>query len=212
MSDWIEIGKIVAAQGLDGQMRVYPNSDFPERFIEPGTRWLQKPGQNEPSPVELLGGRFIPGKGLYAIEMVGVETREQAEALRDSRLFIQYGARPHLDDNEFYVLDLIGLEVFNQDTQDMIGTVIDVIPAGNDLLEVQLNFTPTEEDLATDTERQAKLEKIPQNKRRKRHFQTKAKQPKTVLIPFVKDIVPVVDLENRRLEITPPQGLIESQT
>lgn len=212
MSDWIEIGKIVAAQGLDGQMRVYPNSDFPERFIKPGTRWLQKPGQNEPSPVELLGGRFIPGKGLYAIEMVGVDTREEAEALRDSRLFIQEGDRPHLEDNEFYVLDLIGLEVFNQDTQDIIGTVIDVIPAGNDLLEVQLNFTPTSQEPAADTERQAKLQNIPKNKRRKRHFPTQANQPKTLLIPFVKEIVPVVDLQNRRLEITPPQGLIESQT
>lgn len=211
MSDWIEIGKIVAAQGLGGEMRVYPNSDFPERFIEPGTRWLQQPGQTEPRPVELLGGWFIPGKGLYAIELAGVETRQQAEALRDSRLLIQESDRPHLDDNEFYVLDLIGLEVLNQYTQEIIGKVINVIPAGNDLLEVQLNFNPTPEEFAADAERQEKLEKIPKNKQRKRHFKTKTSQPKTLLIPFVKDIVPVVDLDNGRVEITPPDGLIESQ-
>lgn len=35
MSEWIEIGTIVAAHGLTGEVRVYPNSDFPERFIEP---------------------------------------------------------------------------------------------------------------------------------------------------------------------------------
>lgn len=209
MSDWIEIGKIVAAQGLGGQMRVYPSSDFPERFLEPGTRWLRRPGESEPQPVELLEGWPIPGKGIYAIELAGVETREQAEALRDSRLVVPEGDRPHLEEGEFYVLDLIGLEVFHPGGQEAIGTVIDVIPAGNDLLEVRLNVAPTEEELAADAEMQAKLEKIPKNKRRKRHFRQKTAQPKTVLIPFVPDIVPVVDLEHRRLEITPPDGLLD---
>ena len=32
LDDWIEIGKIVAPQGLDGEVRVYPDTDFPERF------------------------------------------------------------------------------------------------------------------------------------------------------------------------------------
>lgn len=209
MSDWIEIGKIVAAQGLGGEVRVYPNSDFPERFLEPGTRWLQKPGEAEPQPVELLGGWVIPGKGLYAIELAGVDTRDRAEALRDSHLLIPEGDRPHLEEGEFYVLDLLGLEVFRESGGEAIGTVTDVIPAGNDLLEVQLNVAPTEEELAADAALQAKLEKIPKNKRRKRHFRQKASKPKTVLIPFVAEIVPVVDLENRRLEITPPDGLLE---
>ncbi|MGL5511579.1 MAG: ribosome maturation factor RimM, partial [Microcoleaceae cyanobacterium] len=37
-TDFIEIGKIVAAHGLLGEVRVYPESDFPERFLEPGQR------------------------------------------------------------------------------------------------------------------------------------------------------------------------------
>jgi len=63
-SSWLEIGKIVAPQGLDGEVRVYPSSDFPERFLEPGRRWLRRTGAGEPQPVELLFGRYIPGKGL----------------------------------------------------------------------------------------------------------------------------------------------------
>jgi ribosomal 30S subunit maturation factor RimM len=51
--------------------------------------------------------------------------------------------RPVLGEDEYHVLDLIGLEVFNQLTGENIGTVVDIIPAGNDLLEVQLHQMPT---------------------------------------------------------------------
>ena len=53
MDGWLEIGKIIAPQGLQGEMRVYPETDFPERFEVPGQRWLLRPGESEPEPVEL---------------------------------------------------------------------------------------------------------------------------------------------------------------
>lgn len=197
MSEWIEIGKIVSAQGLYGEVRVYPNSDFPERFLEPGTRWLLQPGQSEPQPIELLGGRLVPGKGLYVLELEGIEDREQAEALRDSTLFVSKSDRPHLEENEFYLEDLIGLKVFNQFTQAVIGVVISLVPAGNDLLEVELYPSTVE----TSEENLGDESSTPRKKR--------PSKPKTVLIPFVEEIVPVVDLEKGQLEITPPVGLID---
>ena len=39
---WMSIGEIVAPQGLKGDIRIKPSSDFPERFTQPGKRWLQK--------------------------------------------------------------------------------------------------------------------------------------------------------------------------
>jgi 16S rRNA processing protein RimM len=177
---WLEIGKIVAPQGLNGELRVYPNSDFPERFVEPGQRWLLHPGETQPQPIELLGGRYIEGKGLYVVEIAGVEERNQAEALRGCLLMVPESDRPPLEEDEYHVLDLLGLEVFMQESGDSIGTVVDVIAAGNDLLEVQL------------------------------HQQDERKnKSKKVLIPFVKAIAPVVDLEAKRIEITPPPGLLE---
>lgn len=196
--EWLEIGKIVAPQGLDGELRVYPNSDFPERFEEPGQRWLLRPGEREPQPIELLAGRYIAGKGLYVVELAGVEDRNQAEALRGCRLMVPQSDRPTLGEDEYHVLDLIGLEVFNQLTQEVLGTVVDIIPAGNDLLEVKLNQAP----IPPDDEAVTKAGK-------KRQPQPKSPKPATVLIPFVKAIVPVVDLQQRRIEITPPSGLLE---
>ena len=95
-SDWLEIGTIVAPQGLKGEVRVYPNSDFPERFEQPGRRWLLQPGETEPQPVELLKGRYIPGKGIYVVQLAGVENCDRAEALRNCRLMVPASDRPIL--------------------------------------------------------------------------------------------------------------------
>ena len=201
--DWLEIGTIVAPQGLKGELRVYPNSDFPERFEEPGQRWLQRPGETEPQPVELLGGRFVPGKGIYVVRLAGVGNRDQAEALRDSRLLVPESDRPELGEDEYHVLDLINVEVFNQLTGEALGIVVDVIPAGNHLLEVQLHKQPEPTPEKPEPPIPTRTSKIRKPKR------PIAKKPVTVLIPFVKAIAPVVDLQNGRIEITPPAGLLD---
>ncbi|BDA69589.1 16S rRNA-processing protein [Rivularia sp. IAM M-261] len=173
---WLEIGTIVAAQGLDGEMRVYPDTDFPERFEIPGARWLLRPGTIVPEPIELLSGRYLEGKNLYVIELKGVENRNQAEEMRGCKLLVTEDDRPELGEDEYHILDLVGLKIFM--SGEFIGTVTNLIAAGNDLLEVQLH------NKGEDTK-------------------------KTVLIPFVKEIVPLVDIENKRAEITPPEGLLE---
>lgn len=201
--DWLEIGTIVSPQGLKGEIRVYPNSDFPERFEEPGQRWLKRPGDTEPQPVELLRGRYVPGKGIYVIQLAGVENRDQAEALRDSLLLVPVSDRPSLGKDEYHVMDLINLEVFNQLTGEVVGVVIDVIPAGNSLLEVKLHKQPEPEPEKPEAPLPNRTSKI---RKPKRQIE---KKPATVLIPFVKAIAPVVDLHNGRIEITPPPGLLE---
>ncbi len=213
MSEWIEIGKIVAAQGLDGEVRVYPDSDFPERFIEPGKRWLLRPNKTEPEPIEFLGGRYIPGKGLYSVEIEGVEDRSSAEMLRNCKLFVEKTDRPYLEPDEFYVQDLIGMEVFNQLTGEILGKVSDIIPAGNDLLEVETNLTPPE-IIAAELEKLKQLETPkaqadPRNTRKPRKIRVQQPKSTKILIPFVQEIVPIVDLEQGRIEIVPPPGLLE---
>jgi 16S rRNA processing protein RimM len=200
---WLEIGTIVAPQGLKGELRVYPNSDFPERFEQPGQRWLQRPGETQPQPVELLGGRYVPGKGIYVVQLAGVENREQAEALRDSRLLVPESDRPKLGEDEYHVMDLIDLEVFNQLTGEAVGVVVDVISAGNDLLEVQLHQQPAPAPAKAEAPIPNRTSKIRKPKRKT------ASKPATILIPFVKAIAPVVDLQSGRIEITPPAGLLE---
>lgn len=210
MSDWVEIGTIVAPQGLNGEVRVYPNSDFPERFLEPGQRWMQRPGKAEPEPIEFLGGRYIPGKGIYAVQLAGVENIDEAEALRGCQLFVSASDRPHLEEGEFYVRDLIGLQVFYQQTGEMLGTVVDIIPAGNDILEVELQQKPEPANILEEESASGQVATHPSQRRSKKQKQRPLKpKSKTVLIPFVQEIVPIVEIGQRRIEITPPPGLLE---
>ena len=195
MSEWIEIGKIVAPQGLKGEMRVYPNTDFPDRFLEPGQRWLLSPGDSEPEPIELLQGRYLSNKGLYIVKLAGVKTVEQAEALRGSLLMVPESDRPPLEEGEYHVRDLIGLQVFHQETGQLVGRVVDIMPAGHDLLVVvpECRVLPAN---------------LTQDRSGKKSKQKKKKTPQ-LLIPFVMAIAPVVDLELGRIEITPPPGLLD---
>jgi 16S rRNA processing protein RimM len=202
MSDWLEVGVIVAPQGLKGELRVNASSDFPERFEQPGQRWLQSPDGIQIKEVELLGGRYVPGKNLYVVRLAGIEDINRAEELRGHKLLVRSCDRPQLAEDEYHVSDLLDLEVYNQFTGEKLGVIGDVFWAGNDLLEVKLDKQPPEEksqDIIPESNKSQKNKKI----------KPKKQQPTTVLIPFVKEIVPVVDLEKRRIEITPPPGLLE---
>lgn len=169
------VGKIVAPQGLRGELRVLPLSDFPERFTKAGPRWLQR-RSDMPRPVQLKGGRQLPGKELYVVRLETIDSREAAEALVGEQLLVRASDRPKLARGEFYLLDLVGLEVRLEESGAVVGHVRDLIHAGNDLLEVELS---------------------PERGGRR------------ILIPFVKAIVPTVQLEDGWVGITPPPGLLE---
>jgi 16S rRNA processing protein RimM len=200
--EWLEVGTITSPQGLKGELRVYPDSDFPERFTLAGRRWLQHPDTSTIIDVQLQGGRYIAGKNLYIIKLEGVESRESAEELRNYKLLIDKSDRPKLEPDEYHVSDLVGLEVFHQETQENIGVVVDLYSAGNDLLEIRLHKQP---ELATEDTKD--LSQISRRTKRKK-YKPKSKKPLTIFVPFVREIVPIVDISNQKIEISPPDGLI----
>ncbi len=143
----MEIGKIVGVQGLQGEVRIYPDSDFPERFLKPGERWLLRPGALQPESIFLEKGRYLEGKGLYVLRLQDVGTREQADLLRGAKLMVPVGDRPPLEEGEFHVLDLVGMTVIDGYTQETIGTVLGIANAGHDLLEIETQQTPRQKIL-----------------------------------------------------------------
>ena len=174
------VGRLVAAQGLAGELRVLPLSDFPERFTRPGPRWLQGKGQPAVA-VTLRRGRQLPGRDLFVVRLADIDDRGAAEALVGHDLLVPASERPSLAPGEFHLLDLVGLEVrlLDDGAAAPIGTVRDLIHAGNDLLEVEL------------------VAAEPQSPARR------------VFVPFVAAIVPVVQLEEGWIGLTPPPGLLD---
>lgn len=200
--EWLEVGTITSPQGLKGELRVYPDSDFPERFTQTGKRWLQHPDTSTVIEVQLQSGRHLSGKNLYVIKLEGIEDRSQAEELRNYKLLVNKSDRPKLSKDEYHVADLVGLEVYHQETRENIGVVVDLYSAGNDLLEIKLHQQPK-----TKVRSERDLSQVSRRSKRKK-YQPKPHKPLTIFVPFVKEIVPVVDITNQRLEISPPDGLI----
>ena len=169
---WMSIGEIVAPQGLRGDIRIKPNSDFPERFIKPGKRWIQKANEL-PTEIKLKKGTLIPGKSIYVVSIEGIADRNSAEEIIGWKLVIPVDSRPKLSKEEYHYFDLIGLEARRGTKKTVIGYVTDLIKGGNDLLEIELV------------------------------------EGKKVLVPFVKEIVPEIEIKEKWLLINPPPGLLE---
>ncbi|MEO1669252.1 MAG: ribosome maturation factor RimM [Cyanobacteria bacterium J06631_2] len=199
----LEVGTITSPQGLKGELRVYSESDFPERFTKAGIRWLQHPDTAAITEIQLKGGRAATSKNLYIIKLEGVEDRNQAEAYRNYKLLVDKSDRPKLSKDEYHVADLVGTEVYHQETGENIGVVVDLYTAGNDLLEIRLHKQPEAQ-----AEQKRDLSQVSRRSKRKK-YRPKEQKPITIFVPFVKEIVPIVDLANQRLEITPPDGLID---
>ena len=135
--DWLMIGKIVSPQGLKGEVRILSYSDFPERFETAGKRWIAASEKEEPQEIMMLSGREIAGKkNLFVVRLEGINDCDRAESLRNHLLMIPTSDRPHLEANEYMIADLVGCQVFYQPTGKLLGIVISVMSAGNDLLEV----------------------------------------------------------------------------
>ena len=169
---WMSIGEIVAPHGLKGDIRIKPSSDFPERFTNPGKRWIQKTNEL-PTEIILMKGKLIPGKSIYVISIEGVSSRSSAEKIIGWNLVIPVDSRPELNNDEYHYFDLIGLEARRGKRKILIGHVTDLIKGGNDLLEIELI------------------------------------EGKKVLVPFVKEIVPEIEIKDKWLLINPPPGLLE---
>ena len=122
-------------QGLQGELRVNPASDFPERFTAPGPRWLRSRKGGEPTEIQLKKGRQLPGKSLFVVRFEGVDKRSAAEALVGSELLVSADDRPELAEGEFHLLDS-GFEAQLAADGPAVGTVSDLISGGNDRLEI----------------------------------------------------------------------------
>ena len=174
-NEWLIVGLITSCHGINGQVKVKSLSDFEERFLKPGIRWLQKENET-PSKIKLTSGFKQPGKETFIIKFEGITTRNDAEQLKNYKILVETNKLPKLKKEEFHLLELINLQVkiLENDEFKIIGKVLDLENEKNNLLIIEL-----------------------------------FKNQKKVLIPFVKEIVPVVDIKNNFLIINPPKGLLE---
>lgn len=101
------VGAIAGAFGVRGEVRLKSFTSDPRAIAAYGT--LTSEDGKHRFTVTLTR----PVTGGFGARLSGVETREQAEALKGVSLWAERSALPHLPDDEFYHADLIGMAVFD---------------------------------------------------------------------------------------------------
>lgn len=131
MKQFLEIGKIVAVQGLKGEVRVEAWCDSKEFLCEFDTLYFDKGAK----AVEIQ--RAHPHKNIVLMKIKGVDTVEQAQLLRNKILYMDRND-VELEEGSFFVQDLIGLEVVDGDSGESYGKICDVTETGaNDVYHIK---------------------------------------------------------------------------
>lgn len=111
----ILVGKVVAMQGVRGDVRVQTYSENPEDF----SKFKVQSAKFSPNDFKFI--RAVPNSSVIIAHIRGFEDRTSAEVLRGTELFIERDALPDVKSGEYYQADLIGFTVM-RDGENM-GTV-----------------------------------------------------------------------------------------
>jgi 16S rRNA processing protein RimM len=122
--DLVLVGYISGAYGLNGWVRIRPYSNDADALLHARTWWLDKPELHD---VDVMQSKMHTDD--VVAQLMGVADRNAAEALKGTTVQIARSHFPALSDDEFYWVDLIGLEVENLQGEHL-GLVRDLMDNG----------------------------------------------------------------------------------
>lgn len=133
MTKYLEIGQIVNTFGIKGMVKVKPFTDNIERFSNLEKIYIKnKSGQTEYKIQEIKYH-----KNMVLIKFEGIENPEQADLLRNSYLIVDRETEEPLEPGRYYIVDMIGLDVFTDDNE-YLGKLEDIYNTGsNDIYVVK---------------------------------------------------------------------------
>ncbi|MBQ8350309.1 MAG: 16S rRNA processing protein RimM [Ruminococcus sp.] len=128
---YLEAGKIVTTHGIKGEIKIMPYTDYPELLCEFDRLFLGK--NHEEINVE----RSRVFKNMVIAKLEGYDTPEAAEKLRNKILYMHRDDL-ELDEDTYFIQDLIGIEVSDADSGFVYGKITDVMQTGaNDVYVIQ---------------------------------------------------------------------------
>ena len=186
---WVVLARVLRPQGRRGEVLAELFTDFPEKLVSREGLYLAKEGfsgaAEEARSCRLVGSWMPRGRneGRIVLELEGVSTIEEAEALAGFELLVSAGERAALDEGAAYVSDLVGCSVY--DGEQRVGTV----------REVQF---PTSPDGRRRLEQATPLLLV-----------DLLQAGSEAMIPFAKEFLREVDLGAKVLRMALPEGLLE---
>jgi 16S rRNA processing protein RimM len=164
--DLVLVGHVTGAYGIQGWVRIRPYSPDADAMLHARTWWLDKPVLRD---VDMMQAK-IHGEDVVA-QLMGVADRNAAEALKGATVQVRRSHFPVLSDDEFYWIDLIGLDVDNLQGETL-GKVADLMDNGaHPILKVAAASA------------------------------VEGEKPKEWLIPFVDQFVKTVDQAGKKITV-----------
>lgn len=131
-SDLVVVGAILGAHGVRGDVRIKSFTAQPDAIFEYGP-FLSEDGAVMIDPVNAR-----PGKDHFIVSPSMTRQKEEWDSLKSTKLYVPRDVLPEPDDDEFYIEDLVGLDVY-AGGETPLGRVKAVLNHGaGDLVEVQV--------------------------------------------------------------------------
>ena len=133
MQKKLEIGQIVNTHGIKGEIKVTPFTNDITRFDDLKEVYVKSKKESKLYKVE--GVRYH--KNMVLIKLEGINTPEQADLLRNAYLEVDREHAVPLEEGTYYIVDLIGLEVYTEEGK-LLGKVDDIYNTGaNDIYVIK---------------------------------------------------------------------------
>ncbi|NOY52116.1 MAG: 16S rRNA processing protein RimM [Deltaproteobacteria bacterium] len=134
MEEWIEVGTVFRKHGIRGEVKVYPLTDSPRRFLDLEEVVLEDPaGKRQKVRIDRV--RFQ--KDRLILHFAGLDTLDEIEPFLKSRILIHRSQALPLGEGRYYHADIIGLAVVSEEGLDL-GSVTEILETGsNDVYVVR---------------------------------------------------------------------------
>lgn len=133
METMLRVGVISSTHGVRGEVKVYPTTDDPERFLDLEEVILDTGRERLPLKIENV--KFF--KNMVILKFKGYDNINDIEKYKGRDLYITRDQAVELEEDEYFIADLIGMSVVAEDGT-VLGTLADVMPTGaNDVYVVR---------------------------------------------------------------------------
>lgn len=135
MEDFFKVGIITSTHGVRGEVKVYPTTDEPRRFKRLKEVILNN--GKEQIPMEIESVKFF--KQFVILKFKGIDNINDVEKYRKSELYVPRKNAVRLSRDEYFIADLMGLTIKDEDGTD-IGVLREVMETGaNDVYIIDMN-------------------------------------------------------------------------
>ena len=132
MEELLQVGVITSPHGVRGEVKVFPMTDDNQRFRKLKDCYIEMKGKMVPAKVS--GCKFF--KNMVILKFQQIESMNDAELYRQCKIFVDRANAVSLQKDEYFMADLLGLEVVMEDGKKL-GVLQDIIQTGaNDVYVV----------------------------------------------------------------------------